>query len=80
MIGPVESWPRRAHTRDVLDRFGEISNWGALVDDLRHGLVYWMLDYLAELRERSIYRVRGWWPVNLRWRAGGRREGRTLVA
>jgi hypothetical protein len=22
MIGPVESWPRRAHTCGVLDRFG----------------------------------------------------------
>jgi hypothetical protein len=22
MIGPMESWPRRAHTRGVLDRFG----------------------------------------------------------
>jgi hypothetical protein len=22
VIGPVESWPRRAHTHGVLDRFG----------------------------------------------------------
>jgi hypothetical protein len=64
----------------LLTDLGKISNWGALVDDLRHGLVYWMLDYLAELMAHSIYRTRGRWPVNLTWRAGGRREGRTLVA
>jgi hypothetical protein len=43
-------------------------------------LVYWMLDYLVELMARSIYRTQGRWLVNLRWRAGGRREGGTLVA
>ena len=64
----------------LLTDLGKISNWGALVDDLRHGLVYWVLDYLAELMARSIYRTRGRWPVNLRWRAGGCREGRTVVA
>jgi hypothetical protein len=62
-----------------LTDLGEISNWGALVDDLRHGLVYWMLDYLAELMARSIYRIQRRWPVNWRWRAGGQREGRALV-
>jgi hypothetical protein len=40
-----------------LTDLGEISNWGALVDDLRHGLVYWVRDYLADLMARSIYRT-----------------------
>jgi hypothetical protein len=53
---------------------GEVSNWRALVDDLRHELVYWLLDYLLELTTHSIYRLRGWWTVNLGWRDGGRRE------
>jgi hypothetical protein len=53
----------------------EISNLGALVGDLRHGLVYWVRDYLAEQMTRSIYRTRGRWRLNLAWRGGGRREG-----
>jgi hypothetical protein len=57
---------------------GEISNWRALVDDLRHELVYWLLDYLAELTACSIYRIPERWPVNLRWCGGGRRERRAL--
>jgi uncharacterized protein YbcC (UPF0753/DUF2309 family) len=52
MIGPVESWPRRAHTRGVLDRFGGNSKLERLVDILRHGLVRWVYDYLAELMAR----------------------------
>jgi hypothetical protein len=59
---------------------GEISNWGILVDDLRHGLVYWVRDYLAEPMARSIYMDRGRWRLNLAWRGGGRRKGRALVA
>jgi hypothetical protein len=62
-----------------LTDLGEISNWGALVDDLGHGLLYWVRDYLAEPMARSIYRARGQWLVNLKSRAGGRRERRTLV-
>jgi hypothetical protein len=38
-----------------------------------------MLDYLAELMARSIYRTQGWWLLNLVWRAGDRREGRALA-
>jgi hypothetical protein len=38
-----------------------------------------MRDYLAEPMTCSIYRARGRWLVNLEWRAGGRREGRTLA-
>jgi hypothetical protein len=59
--------------------YGEISNWRALVDDLRHELVYWLLDYLAELMACSIYRIPERWPMNLRWRGGGRR-GKELLA
>jgi hypothetical protein len=49
------------------------------VDDLRHGLVCWVHDYLAELIACSIYRARGRWLVNLEWHAGGWREGRALA-
>jgi hypothetical protein len=62
-----------------LTDLGEIPNWGALVDDLRHGLVYWMLDYLAEPMAHLIYRIRGRWLMNLDWRAGDRREGKLLA-
>jgi hypothetical protein len=57
---------------------GKISNWRALVDDLRHELVYWLLDYLVEPTACSIYRIPERWPMNLRWRGGGRRERRAL--
>jgi hypothetical protein len=43
-----------------------------------HELMDWVLDYLGKPTGHSIYRLRGWWPVNLRWRGGGRREGRVL--
>jgi hypothetical protein len=49
------------------------------VDDLGHGLVYWVRDYLAESMARSIYRTQGRWPMNLRWCGGGQREGRALA-
>ena len=49
------------------------------MDDLRHELVRWVRDYLAELTRCSIYKARGLWLVNLEWRAGGRREGRALA-
>jgi hypothetical protein len=58
--------------------FGEISNWRALVEDLRHELVYWLLNYLAKLMTCSIYRIPERSPVNLRWRGGGQRERRAL--
>jgi hypothetical protein len=59
--------------------FGEVSNWRALVDDLRHEWMDWVLDYLAKPTACSIYRIPEWWPVNLRWRGGGRRKGRALL-
>jgi hypothetical protein len=37
--------------------------------------VDWMLDYLAEPMSCSISRIPERWPVNLRCRCGGRREG-----
>jgi hypothetical protein len=49
------------------------------VDDLRHELVYWVRDYLAGTMAHSICRARGRWPVNLRWRGGGRRGKRILA-
>jgi hypothetical protein len=58
---------------------GKVSNWRALVDDLRHELMDWVLDYLAEPTTCSIYRIPERWPVNLRWRGGGRR-GKELLA
>jgi hypothetical protein len=36
---------------------GEVSNWRALVDDLRHELMDWVLDYLMEPTAHSIYRI-----------------------
>jgi hypothetical protein len=62
-----------------LTDLGEIQNWSTLVDNLRHGLVRWVYDYLAELMAHSIYRARGRWLLNLEWHAGGRREGRALA-
>jgi hypothetical protein len=49
------------------------------VDNLRHGLVRWVCDYLAELMAGLIYRAQGWWLLNLEWRADDRREGRALA-
>jgi hypothetical protein len=45
----------------VSDRFGGIPNWGSLVSDWRHEWVDWMLEYLAELRVCSIYRIHERW-------------------
>jgi surface antigen len=58
---------------------GEVSNWGSLVDNQRHGWVCWVLDYIEEPMARSIDMIRGRWPVNWRWRGGGRR-GKKLLA
>jgi hypothetical protein len=63
------------HTVVFLTNLGEIPNRSALVDNLRHGLVRWVCDYLAELMARLIYRARGRWLLIWAWRAGGRREG-----
>jgi hypothetical protein len=49
------------HTVFLTD-LGEIPNWWALVNNLRHELVYWVRDYLAEPMAHSIYRARGGGP------------------
>jgi hypothetical protein len=67
-----------SHTRCAWPIWGEIPNWNSLVNNLRYERVRWMLEYIAEPMARSIYRVQGRWPVNWRWRGGGRREGRAL--
>jgi hypothetical protein len=33
---------------------GETPNWGVLVDDSRHGLLYWVHNYLAEQASRQF--------------------------
>jgi hypothetical protein len=62
-----------------LTDLGEIQNWSALVDNLRHGLLRWVSDYLGELMARLIYRDQGRWLLIWAWCAGGRREGRALA-
>jgi hypothetical protein len=42
-------------------------------------MVVWVLDYLTDLKARSIYRLWGRWRVNLEWRGGGRRRRVALV-
>jgi hypothetical protein len=67
------------HTAARRTKLGEERNWKALVDNPRQGLVQWMRNYLAEPRVRSIYRLRGWWHMNLGWCGGGRRRKRSLA-
>jgi hypothetical protein len=43
------------------------------------GLVHSVHNYLAEQAEAPVYSVQGWWLPILEWRAGGRREGRSLA-
>jgi hypothetical protein len=49
------------------------------VDDLRHVLLDYVLDYLAEPRVCAIYSVLERWPVNLMETRGGRRGGGALA-
>jgi hypothetical protein len=67
-----------SHCTVFLIDLGEIPNWSSLVDDSRLEWVRWVLDYMAESMAHSIYRIRGWWSMNLRWHGGDRREGRVL--
>jgi hypothetical protein len=50
-------------TRCSLADMGEIPNWSSLVNNLRHEWVRWMLEYLAELMARSIYRIHERWRL-----------------
>jgi hypothetical protein len=69
----------RSHYSVFLGDLGEIPNWAALVDDSRHGLLYWAHNYLAEQAGSAIYRLpQRWRPISRRC-AGGRR-GRRLLA
>jgi hypothetical protein len=49
------------------------------VDDLRHELMDWVLDYLAEPMSHSIHRIQGRWSMNWRWRGGDRRGKESLA-
>jgi hypothetical protein len=62
-----------------LSDLGEITNWGVLVDDSRHGLLHWLHNYIAERTKAVIYRLWGRWRPISRRCAGGRR-GRRLLA
>jgi hypothetical protein len=68
-----------SHRTVFLVDLGEIPNWRAQVSNWRHGLVDWVLDYLTDPMTHSIYRLRGWWPMNLGWHGGGRRRKRLLA-
>jgi hypothetical protein len=72
-LATVGAFSRRRKTD-----LGEVSNSGALVNNWRHELMDWVLDYLAEPTTCSIYRIPEWWPMNLRWRRGGQRKKRGL--
>jgi hypothetical protein len=59
----------------VLTNLGEFQNWSALVDNLRHGRVRWVCDYLAKLTRVTIYRCHRRWRLILRRReAAGERD------
>jgi hypothetical protein len=69
----------RSHRSVFLVDLGEIPNWGVLVDDSRHGLLYWVHNYLAEQAGSAIYRLPQWWrPISRRCASG--RRGRRLLA
>jgi hypothetical protein len=58
---------------------GEIPNWGVLGEDLRHGLLHWLRNYLAERTGVAIYSLqRRWRPIS-RGCPGGRR-GKEVLA
>jgi hypothetical protein len=59
----------------VLTDLGELQNWRALVDNLRHGWVHWVCDYLAELTGVTIYRCHRRWRLILRRRAAAEERG-----
>jgi hypothetical protein len=69
----------RSHRSVFLSDLGEIPNWGALVDDSRHGLLHWLHNYLAEQAGSTIYSRLERWPVNLRETRVGRRRRRLLA-
>jgi hypothetical protein len=81
--GQDRTWSTLATVRPSLrwrkTDLGEVSNSGALVSNWRHEWVCWVHNYIAKRRVCSIYSAHERWPVNLRWRGGGRREGGALA-
>jgi hypothetical protein len=69
----------RSHCLVFLGDFGEIPNWGALVDDSRDGLLYWVRNYLVEQAGSVIDRLPQWWRPISRRCAGGWRGKRLLA-
>jgi hypothetical protein len=65
--------------RGVLDRFGGNPKLGLSGEYSRHERVDWMLDYLAEPTEGSIYRIHERWRLIRGKTRGSRREGGALV-
>jgi hypothetical protein len=52
-----------SHRTVFLIDLGEIPNRSSLVDALRHEWGHWVLEYLAELRAHSIYRIHERWRL-----------------
>jgi hypothetical protein len=50
-----------------------------MVANRRQERVLWLRDYLTELVVFAIYSVQGRWLLILEWRAGDRREGKSLA-
>jgi hypothetical protein len=69
----------RCSRSGIMADLGEIWNRRALVSNWRHSFVAWVLDYLTDPTAHSIYRLWGWWRVNLGWRGGCRRRKRSLA-
>jgi hypothetical protein len=78
--GLAEGWPRRARSWRRREQnwgksqIGEL--WGMIGGE---GWFHWVHNYLAEQAGPPIYSVQGRWLPILEWRAGGRREGRSLA-
>ena len=62
-----------------LSDLGEIPNWGVLGEDLRHGLLHWLRNYLAERTGVAIYSLQRWWRPISRGCVGSRRGKGVLV-
>jgi hypothetical protein len=80
MSGPETRWPWRGQTaRCSWEIWGEIPNWGVLGEDLRHGLLHWLRNYLTERMRAEIYSLQRRWRTISQGCAGGRR-GKEVLA
>jgi hypothetical protein len=61
------------------NRFGGNLKLASSSEQLEAQLGGLVLDYLTDLKARSIYRLWGRWCVNLDWRDGGRRRKGSLA-